>query len=73
MSKMGDLMIQIEELAQRGMSARFIAVTLGVPMSWAEEAVREVEQYEHLEMQYQMMMDAERSADEDASCYGERY
>ena len=73
MSKMGDLMIEIEELAQRGMSAKFIAATLGVPLNWAEEAVREVEQYEHLEQQYQMMMDAERSADIDASYYGERY
>ena len=73
MSKMGGVMIQIEELAQRGMSAEFISAILGVPLNWAEEAVREIEQYEHLEQQYQMMMDAEQSADADASYYGEQY
>jgi hypothetical protein len=73
MSKMGDMMIQIEELAERGMTAEFITATLGVPLNWAEEAVREIEQYEHLEQQYQMMMEAEQSADADASYYGEQY
>lgn len=73
MSKMADLMLDIQELAERGMSAKFIAVTLNVPLKWAQEAINEFEQHQHLEQQYQMMMDAERSADEDASYYGERY
>lgn len=70
MSKMSDLMIQMEELSQRGMTANLISDALGVPLKWAEEAVREVEQYEYLEQQYQMMMSAEQSADEDAIYYG---
>ena len=73
MSKMSELMIEIEELAQRGMSAKFIAVALNVPLQWAEDAIQEFEQNQHLEQQYQMMMDAERSADEDVRCYGEQY
>jgi orotate phosphoribosyltransferase-like protein len=73
MSKMSELMIEIEELAQRGMSAKFIAVSLNVPLQWAQDAIDEFHQHQHLEQQYQMMMDAERSADEDASYYGERY
>ena len=73
MSKMSELMIEIEELAQRGMSAKFIAVALNVPLQWAQDAIDEFEQHEHLEQQYQMMMDAERTADQDAMYYGERY
>ena len=72
MSKMGDLMIQMEELSQRGMTANLISDALGVPLEWAEEVVREVEQYEYLEQQYQMMLSAEQSADEDAIYYGEQ-
>jgi len=73
MSKMSELMLQMEELAERGMSAKFIAVTLNVPYEWAENAIAEFEQNQHLEQQYQMMMDAEQSADEDACYYGEQY
>lgn len=73
MSKMADLMLDMQELAERGMSAKFIAMSLNVPLQWAQEAVDEFEQHQHLEQQYQMMMDAERSADEDARYYGEQY
>jgi len=73
MSKMASLMLDIQELAERGMSAKFIAVALNVPLQWAEDAIQEFEQNQHLEQQYQMMMDAERSADEDVRCYGEQY
>jgi hypothetical protein len=70
---MADLMLDIQELAERGMPAEFIAVSLNVPLQWAQDAIDEFHQHQHLEQQYQMMMDAERSADEDASYYGERY
>jgi orotate phosphoribosyltransferase-like protein len=73
MSKMSELMLEMQELAERGMSAKFIAVSLNVPLQWAQDAIDEFNQHQHLEQQYQMMMDAERSADEDASYYGERY
>lgn len=63
MSRMSDVMIEIQELAQRGMTAKFISIALGVPLSWAEEGVREVEQHEFLEQQYQMMMDGEYDED----------
>ena len=72
MSKMSELMLDMQELAERGMSAKFIAVSLNVPLQWAQDAIDEFNQHQHLEQQYQMM-DAERSADEDASYYGERY
>jgi orotate phosphoribosyltransferase-like protein len=73
MSKMSELMLEMQELAERGMSAKFIAFSLNVPLQWAQDAIDEFNQHQHLEQQYQMMMDAERSADEDASYYGERY
>ena len=73
MSKMADLMLDIQELAERGMSATVIAGVLDVPLAWAQDAVDEYEKFQYLEQQYQMMLDAERSADIDASYYGERY
>jgi hypothetical protein len=73
MSKMSELMLEMQELAERGMSAKFIAVSLNVPLQWAQDAIDEFYQHQHLEQQHQMMMDAERYADEDASYYGERY
>jgi orotate phosphoribosyltransferase-like protein len=73
MSKMSELMLDMQELAERGMSAKFIAVSLNVPLQWAQDAIDEFHQHQHLEQQYQMMMDAERSADEDVIYYGERY
>jgi len=73
MSRMSELFIEIQELAERGVSAEFIAVSLNVPLQWAQDTIDEFNQHQHLEQQYQMMMDAERSADENASYYGERY
>lgn len=48
MSKMAEIAMQIEELVEQGMTAKFISVTLNVPLSWAEYAIEE--RYE-LEMQ----------------------
>lgn len=61
MSKMADLMLDIEELAERGMSATFIAAVLNVPLQWAQDAVDEFEQHQHLEQQYQMMINDEQT------------
>jgi hypothetical protein len=41
MSKMADIAMQIEELVEQGMTAKFIAVTLNVPIQWAEYAIEE--------------------------------
>lgn len=45
---MAEIALQIEELVEQGMTAKFISVTLNVPLSWAEYAIEE--RYE-LEMQ----------------------
>lgn len=34
MSKMGDMMITIEEYLQAGMTPKFISDRLGIPLSW---------------------------------------
>jgi len=41
MSRMSELSLQIEDLVERGMSAKFIAATLNVPIEWAEYAIEE--------------------------------
>jgi diacylglycerol kinase len=41
MSKMAEISMQIEDLVEQGMSAKFIAVTLNVPMEWVETAIEE--------------------------------
>jgi orotate phosphoribosyltransferase-like protein len=41
MSNMGRLVFEIQELVEQGMSAKFIAATLNVPIEWAEYAIEE--------------------------------
>lgn len=41
MSKMAELSMQIDDLVEQGMSAKFIAVSLDIPISWAEEAINQ--------------------------------
>jgi hypothetical protein len=41
MSKMSEIAMQIDELVEQGMTAKFIAVTLNVPIQWAEYAIEE--------------------------------
>jgi orotate phosphoribosyltransferase-like protein len=38
---MSELSMQIEELVEKGMSAKFIAATLNVPIEWAQYAIEE--------------------------------
>lgn len=60
MSKMAELSMQIDELVEQGMSAKFIAVTLNVPLEWAENAIEErmneemLKQYESMEYSRQL-------------------
>ena len=52
--------MQIDELVEQGMSAKFIAVTLNVPLEWAENAIEErmneemLKQYESMEYSRQL-------------------
>jgi len=41
MSKMAEIAMQIEELVEQGMSAKFISATLNVPIEWAYYAIEE--------------------------------
>lgn len=41
MSKMSDLMLEIQDLVERGFDAKFIAAALDVPLYWAENAIKE--------------------------------
>jgi hypothetical protein len=41
MSKMAEIVMQIEELVEQGMSAKFISATLNVPIQWAYYAIEE--------------------------------
>ena len=54
MSKMGEIALQIDELVEQGMSAKFISVTLGVPLEWAQNSMYDRELLE-LEKQNVMM------------------
>ena len=51
---MGEIALQIDELVEQGMSAKFISVTLGVPLEWAQNAMNDRELLE-LEKQNVMM------------------
>jgi len=53
MSRMAELSMDIDDLVEQGMTAKFIAVTLGVPYEWAEQAIErrnELEKQKQLEM-----------------------
>jgi orotate phosphoribosyltransferase-like protein len=54
MSKMAELSMQIDELVEKGMSAKFISATLNVPIEWAFQAIEERQQLE-LQKQQEFM------------------
>jgi hypothetical protein len=41
MSKIGDALIEIEELVEKGMSAKFIAAVLNVPLDWVYDVIEQ--------------------------------
>jgi hypothetical protein len=71
MGKMKELAMQMEEMVEKGMSAKFIVATLGVPFELAQQAVDQREALE-IEKQYEMMSYADECADRDAQYYGEQ-
>ncbi len=54
MSKMAELSMQIDELVEKGMTAKFIAASLNVPIEWAFQAIEERQQLE-LQKQQEFM------------------
>jgi hypothetical protein len=70
MSKMSELALEIEELLEQGMSAKFIAVKLNVPIEMVYATEEQLECYE-IEKQYEMLSYADEVADADAQYYGE--
>ena len=70
MSKMAELSLQIDEMIEQGMSAKFIAVTLGVPFDWVLAALKDREELE-IEKQYEFLSYADEVANDDAQYYGE--
>ncbi len=54
MSKMAELSMQIDELVEKGMTAKFIAASLNVPIEWAFQAIEERQQLE-LQKQQELM------------------
>lgn len=53
MGRIAEISMEINELVERGMSAKFISVTLNVPYEWAEQAIQERAEQELLK-QYEM-------------------
>jgi hypothetical protein len=71
MSKMAELAMQIDDLIEQGMSAKFISVTLGVPFEWVQTALEQREELE-IEKQYEFLSYADEVANDDAQYYGEQ-
>ena len=66
---MAELSMDIEELLAEGMSPKFIAVTLNVPIEMVYDTIEQTECLE-LEKQYEMMSYADEMANDDAQYYG---
>jgi hypothetical protein len=69
MSKMAELSLQIEELLADGMSPKFIAVTMNIPIDMVYDTIEHLDCLE-LEKQYEMMSYADEMANDDAQYYG---
>lgn len=70
MGKMAELALEIEELLADGMSPKFIAVTLNIPIQMVYYTIDQLENLE-LEKQYEMMSYADEMANDDAQYYGD--
>jgi hypothetical protein len=69
MSKMAELAMDIEEMLAKGMSPKFIAVTLDCPLGIIFDTLEQMECLE-IEKQYEMMSYADEVANDDAQYYG---
>ena len=71
MSKMAELAMDIEELLKKGMSPKFIAVTLNCPLGMVFDTLEQMECLQ-LEKQYEFLSYADEVANDDAQYYGEQ-
>ena len=71
MSKMAELAMDIEELIEQGMSAKFIAIKLSIPIQMVQDAFDNRENLE-IEKQYEFLSYADEVANDDAQYYGEQ-
>ena len=69
MSKMAELSLEIEELLAKGMSPKFIAVTLNCPLGMVFDTIENLECLE-LEKQNEILSYADEMANDDAQYYG---
>jgi hypothetical protein len=70
MSKMAELAMEIDDLIEQGMSAKFIAIKLGIPFQMVQDAFEQRENLE-IEKQYEFLSYADEMANDDAQYYGE--
>ena len=70
MSKMAELSMEIDDLIDQGMTAKFIAIKLGIPFQMVEDAIEQRENLE-IEKQYEYLSYADEMANDDAQYYGE--
>lgn len=66
---MAELALDIEELLAEGMSPKFIAVTLNVPLEMIYDTIEQIQCLE-LEKQYEMLSYVDEMANDDAQYYG---
>ena len=71
MSKMAELAMEIDDLIDQGMTAKFIAIKLGIPFQMVEDAIEQRENLE-IEKQYEFLSYADEVANDDAQYYGEQ-
>ena len=69
MSKMAELSMDIEDLLAKGMTPKFIAVSLNCPLEMVYDTLEQMECLE-IEKQYEMLSYADECANDDAQYYG---
>jgi hypothetical protein len=67
---MAELAMEIDDLIEQGMSAKFIAIKLGIPFQMVQDAFDQRENLE-IEKQYEYLSYADECANDDAQYYGE--
>ena len=70
MSKMAELAMEIDDLIEQGMSAKFIAIKLGISFQMVQDAFEQRENLE-IEKQHEFLSYADECANDDAQYYGE--
>ena len=68
---MAELAMEIDDLIEQGMSAKFIAIKLNIPIEMVQDAFEQRENLE-LEKQYEFLSYADEVANDDAQYYGEQ-